>query len=104
MLDGWVRFRLLNGRIRFEFIFKFLPTLTLVGSRKFAVVNSAGSGVPIGRFPEKITADSRTESLVCSEILPSAIPTIAVMCVSGPKTCMGTPNEAPTSRITRNPS
>lgn len=27
-------------------------TVALVGSKKFAVVNSAGSGTAIGRFPE----------------------------------------------------
>ena len=41
--------------------------------------------------------ESHTDALGIS-VLPSAMPTIAVICVSVPNTCMGTPNVSPEKR------
>ena len=57
--------------------------LTEDGSKKFAVVDWSAPATWVGM-----------------DLLPSAIPTMAVMCVSGPKTCSGIPRFLPTSRIT----
>ena len=67
--------------------------LTAFGAKRPAVVTVAvGAAVLSGTFGFGMGR------------VPKAIPTMAVMCVSGPNTCMFSPSFCPTSLMTRSPS
>ena len=57
---------------------------------------------------EGVGGVASSSSATCSPLsasgFPSASATMAVMCVSGPNTCMSSPHSAPASRIMRSPS